>query len=74
MAKNFLIITEGVKTEPNILEAILRKYGFNIIKQNPIKADNITAIMQYKIGWIFNVLYFMFICYTNSIKKKLSKK
>ena len=39
MAKNFLIITEGVKTEPNILEAVLRKYGFNIIKQNPIKIN-----------------------------------
>lgn len=37
MTKNFLIITEGVKTEPNILEAILTKYGFNVIRQAPIE-------------------------------------
>lgn len=37
MAKNFLIITEGVSTEPTILEAILKKYGFNVIQKNPMK-------------------------------------
>lgn len=37
MAKRFLIITEGVKTEPNILESVLKKYGFNVIKQDPIR-------------------------------------
>jgi hypothetical protein len=37
MAKNFLIITEGVSTEPTILEAILKKYGFNVMRKNPIK-------------------------------------
>lgn len=39
MAKNFLIMTEGVKTEPNILEAILKKYGFNVIRRSPIKIN-----------------------------------
>ena len=39
MAKNFLIITEGAKTEPNIMSSILGKYGFNIIKQNPIRIN-----------------------------------
>lgn len=37
MAKNFLIITEGVSTEPTILEAILKRYGFNVIQKNPMK-------------------------------------
>lgn len=37
MAKNFLIITEGVRTEPTILEAILEKYGFNVVRKKPIK-------------------------------------
>lgn len=39
MTKSFLIITEGVKTEPNILEAILTKYGFNVIRQTPIEIN-----------------------------------
>ena len=39
MAKNFLIITEGAKTEPNILSFVLKKYGFNIIKQDPIRIN-----------------------------------
>ena len=39
MAKNFLIMTEGVKTEPNILEAILEKYGFNVIRRSPIEIN-----------------------------------
>ncbi len=37
MAKSFLIMTEGSKTEPNILESVLKKYGFNVIRKNPIK-------------------------------------
>lgn len=40
MAKNFLIITEGISTEPVILEAVLKKYGFNIIRRDPIKINN----------------------------------
>ena len=36
MAKNFLIITEGVRTEPTILEAILKKYGFNVKREKQI--------------------------------------
>lgn len=39
MAKNFLIITEGVRTEPTILEAVLKKYGFNIIRKSPIRIN-----------------------------------
>ena len=39
MAKSFLIITEGIKTEPTILEAVLKKYGFNVIRKNPIKIN-----------------------------------
>ena len=39
MAKNFLIITEGVRTEPNILEFIFTKYGFNVIRQEPIRIE-----------------------------------
>ena len=37
MTKQFLIITEGAKTEQNILKAVLEKYGFNVIKQEPIR-------------------------------------
>ena len=37
MGKSFLIMTEGSKTEPNILEPLLKKYGFNVIRKNPIK-------------------------------------
>ena len=37
MARNFLIITEGVHTEPTLLEAVLSKYGFNVIRKKPIK-------------------------------------
>lgn len=56
MAKNFLIITEGVSTEPTILEAILTKYGFNVIRQEPIKINkeaqqfdlDITALLDNK--------------------------
>lgn len=39
MAKNYLIITEGASTEPNILEAVLSKYGFNIIRKNQMKIN-----------------------------------
>ncbi len=39
MAKNFLIITEGVRTEPNILEPIFKKYGFNVVRKEPIRIE-----------------------------------
>lgn len=39
MAKSFLIITEGVRTEPNILESVFTKYGFNVIRQEPIRIE-----------------------------------
>lgn len=39
MAKNFLIITEGIKTEPNILAAVLEKYNFNVVRQDPIRIN-----------------------------------
>ena len=39
MAKNFLIITEGIRTEPNILEAVLKRYGFNVIRKDPIEIN-----------------------------------
>ncbi|MBQ7353376.1 MAG: hypothetical protein IJW54_05160 [Clostridia bacterium] len=39
MAKNFLIITEGISTEPTILESIFKKYGFNVVKSEPIKIN-----------------------------------
>lgn len=37
MTKRFLILTEGARTEQNILEAVLGKYGFNVIRQEPIQ-------------------------------------
>lgn len=37
MTKQFLIMTEGARTEQNILQAVLEKYGFNVIKQEPIR-------------------------------------
>ena len=40
MAKNFLIITEGTKTEPTILKAIFEKYKFNVIDHEPIKISD----------------------------------
>lgn len=39
MTKNFLIITEGISTEPTILESIFKKYGFNVVKSEPIKIN-----------------------------------
>ena len=39
MAKNFLIMTEGARTEINILESVLRKYGFNVIREKPIRIN-----------------------------------
>ena len=39
MAKNFLIITEGASTEPTILESVLSKYGFNVIRKSQIKIN-----------------------------------
>lgn len=42
MAKKFLIITEGISTEPTILEAILKKYGFNVVRKDPIKINEET--------------------------------
>lgn len=32
MYDNYLLIVEGKKTEPNIFEKVLAKYGFNVIK------------------------------------------
>lgn len=49
MAKNFLIITEGVSTEPTILEAVLKKYGFNIITKNPIRINGETQPFELEI-------------------------
>lgn len=40
MTKNFLIITEGEKTEINILEAVLKKYGFKVSPSKQIKIPN----------------------------------
>ena len=40
MAKNFLIITEGTKTEPTILKTIFEKYKFNVIDHEPIKISD----------------------------------
>lgn len=39
MSKNFLIMTEGVRTEPNILASVLEKYGFNVIRKGPIRLN-----------------------------------
>ncbi len=37
MAKNFLIITEGKKTEINILSAVFERYGYEVFKGDQIK-------------------------------------
>lgn len=42
MTKNFLIITEGISTEPTILEAIFNRYGFNVVRKDPIKINEET--------------------------------
>ena len=41
MYDNYLLIVEGKKTEPNIFEKVLVKYGFNVIKsETPITVDD----------------------------------
>ena len=41
MYDNYLLIVEGKKTEPNIFEKVLAKYGFNVIKsETPITVDD----------------------------------
>ena len=37
MAKQFLILTEGAKTEQNILKSVFEKYGFNVIRQEAVQ-------------------------------------
>ena len=49
MAKNFLIITEGVRTEPKILKPIFEKYGFNAIRRNPIRINEESCMFDLKI-------------------------
>ena len=39
MAKYFLILTEGSKTEPTILEEILTKYGFQVQRKQQVQID-----------------------------------
>lgn len=36
MARNFLIITEGSKTEPDIFEAVFNRYGYKVYKKDRI--------------------------------------
>ena len=52
MAKNFLIINEGISTEPNILESVLKRYGFNVIRKAPI------TISREGVSWDFSVTSF----------------
>lgn len=54
MAKNFLIITEGVSTEPTILEAILSKYGFNVIRKSPIRISEESQPFDLEITELFD--------------------
>lgn len=54
MGKNFLIITEGVSTEPTILEAVLSKYGFNVIRKSPIKISEDSPPFELEITELFD--------------------
>ena len=54
MAKNFLLITEGVSTEPTILEAILSKYGFNVIRKSPIRISEESQPFDLEITELFD--------------------
>ena len=54
MAKNFLIITEGVSTEPNILESILNRYGFNVIRKDPITITNDKFALDFNVTSLDN--------------------
>lgn len=48
MAKDFLIITEGARTEPTILESVLSKYGFNVVRKSQMKVNE--EVQKFDLG------------------------
>ncbi len=40
MTKNFLIITEGIRTEPDILETVFNRYGCNVLRKERIRVSD----------------------------------